>query len=715
MPIDTVPGLIEVLRKTRLLEDAQLAEVEQTLQPRCPDPRGLAREILQRSWLTPFQVNQLMQGRAADLVLGQYILLERLGEGGMGQVFKARHRLMNRTVALKLIRNEVITHPQAVRRFRQEIEAAAKLSHPNIVLAHDANEVDGKHFLTMEYVEGTDLAKLIKQQGPLPVEQACDFIRQAALGLQHAHERGLVHRDIKPSNLLLVKAQGAQPARVVKLLDMGLARLRADDDTDSAPTHELTKAGTLVGTADYMAPEQAVDSHSADIRADIYSLGCTLYYLLTAQPPFPHGTVMQKLFFHNQEEPQPLETVRVDLPDGLAAVVRRMMAKQPADRYQTPGAVAEALAPFVQAAAASPLPSIESDAIQQFPSIPQAMPVQHFPGSSLHVGPAVSALNVQHPPGGRRSKWFVVGAVMATVVLAGVALAVVTLRGTPPVPATTAAVSTSQTNTIGMKLVLIPPGKFLMGSPATEKLRNPTESPQHEVTISKPFYMGAYEVTVGQFRQFVKATGYKTDAEASGRGAARWFPEEKTFKADARCNWQNPGWQQEDDYPVVCVSWNDARAFCVWLSQKENRSYRLPTEAEWEYACRARTFTPFSYGSSLSSFQANFNGNVPYGDASRGPYLERATKVGSFRPNDFGLYDMHGNVTEWTADYFAAEYPANAQVDPTGPEKGNEHQDRVYRGGSWIDYGQLCRSAMRGSNPPRSSFNVIGFRVICEP
>ena len=285
MPIDTVPALIESLRQGHLLEPEQLEEILSTFGPKASEPRALLGELVRRGWLTPFQVNQVSQGKAADLVLGQYVLLERLGEGGMGQVFKARHRLMKRVVALKIIRPDRVQDPAALRRFRQEIQAAARLTHPNIVLAHDADEVDGKHFLTMEYVEGTDLGKLVKQQGPLPVALACDCIRQAALGLQHAHEQGMVHRDIKPSNLLLARPQGSQAGGVVKLMDLGLARLRSDD------TKEMTQTGAVMGTADYIAPEQAADASRADVRADIYGLGCTLYFLLAGQPPFPgrHG------------------------------------------------------------------------------------------------------------------------------------------------------------------------------------------------------------------------------------------------------------------------------------------------------------------------------------------------------------------------------------------------------------------------------------------
>jgi hypothetical protein len=272
----------------------------------------------------------------------------------MGVVYKAEHRLMERPVALKVIDRSLTDKPAVVERFRREVKAAGQLNHPNIVHAYDADQAGDSHFLVMEFVEGTTLARLVEQQGPLPVSQACDYIRQAALGLQRAHEHGMVHRDIKPHNLMRT------PQGQVKILDFGLARLvseaasalsPAGDDfsSDTGVSRHLTQMGVVMGTADYMAPEQATDAHAADIRADIYSLGCTLYYLLTGRTPFPDGTVLDKLLAHGQRTPKPLSDFRTDVPAALARVVERMMAKDPARRYQTPAEVAAALQPFVAA------------------------------------------------------------------------------------------------------------------------------------------------------------------------------------------------------------------------------------------------------------------------------------------------------------------------------------------------------------------------------
>jgi serine/threonine protein kinase len=292
----------------------------------------------------------------------RYRIVEQIGSGGMGDVYRAEHRLMNRSVALKLINSQLIKHPQAVERFRREVQAAAQLTHPNIVTAFDAEQAGDVHFLAMEFVEGTDLATVVKHRGALPVDEACDCIRQAAEGLQHAHEKGMVHRDIKPHNLML------SPDGQVRILDFGLAGfatesaiLEADstgaDERGTTPLH-LTTFGSVMGTPDYIAPEQARDAHSADIRADIYSLGCTLCFLLKGEAPFEADSVVDKLKAHAEQEPPALNDLRDDVPDELADIVSRMMAKEPADRFQTPSAVATALAAFSERLAQPAAPPV---------------------------------------------------------------------------------------------------------------------------------------------------------------------------------------------------------------------------------------------------------------------------------------------------------------------------------------------------------------------
>jgi hypothetical protein len=279
----------------------------------------------------------------------RYDVLELLGSGGMGAVYKAQHRRMERLVALKVISPTLVNRPDMVERFGREVKAAARLTHPNIVTAYDADAVADTHFLVMEFVEGTSLAQQVQQHGPLPVALACGYVRQAALGLQHAFEQGMVHRDVKPHNLMLT------PSGQVKILDFGLARfvretapVRPAVTPEAGPPGPLTETGTVMGTADFIAPEQAADPSGSDIRADVYSLGCTLYYLLAGHAPFPEGTALDKLIAHAERTPRPLTELHGDIPPELARVVERMMAKSPADRYQTPAEAAEALLPFIR-------------------------------------------------------------------------------------------------------------------------------------------------------------------------------------------------------------------------------------------------------------------------------------------------------------------------------------------------------------------------------
>jgi len=364
--IDSAVNLVAQLRQLKLLPANILDDLTRRLQAGNldGDPRTLAGHLMRQNWLTPYQVNLLFSGRGGELIIGPYVVLERLGEGGAGQVFKARHQRMHRVVALKIIRKELLGDPDTVARFQREIEVVSQLDHVNVVHAYDAGPAGGIFFLAMEYIEGIDLARLVKQSGPLTVAQACDYIRQAATGLQHAHERGLVHRDIKPPNFLVSPVPGQKkttptkgpdssangalaPWGVIKLLDLGLARLQRK--VDGERTNFLTAAGPqMMGTPDYMAPEQALDFHEVDIRSDIYSLGCTFYFLVTGEPPFPGGTLAQKLMRHQQAEPTALPQQRKDVPGALNAVVQRMMAKQPADRFQTPADVVQALAPFAR-------------------------------------------------------------------------------------------------------------------------------------------------------------------------------------------------------------------------------------------------------------------------------------------------------------------------------------------------------------------------------
>jgi hypothetical protein len=339
---NTVLGLLQLVRRSRLLKPEQLNEIKVTWLPGLADPKALAARLVRSGWLTPYQAEQLLEGHAEALQLGPYRLLRLLGEGALGQVFHALDLQRRHPVALKVLRPELRTDAEVLGQFWQEAAALARLNHPAFVKPYDVDPGGARYSFAMEYIDGLDLARLLQLAGPLPPAQACDYVRQTAVGLQYAFEQGLVHRDVKPSNLL-VSFAGEQ----VRILDIGSAR-REWHATGAAAANS---GGALMGTADYIAPEQTVDPEGADTRADIYSLGCTFYHLLTGRPPFPGSSLALKLLQHQQAAPPSLREARPDLPEKLEAVVQRMLAKRPQDRYQTPARVAVALAPFCQGGA----------------------------------------------------------------------------------------------------------------------------------------------------------------------------------------------------------------------------------------------------------------------------------------------------------------------------------------------------------------------------
>ncbi len=723
----TPANLVEALTEHHLLEDDQLEVVTTQLQPRFTDPRALAGELVRRGWLTPFQAEAILRGHAGSLSVGPYVLLDKLGEGGMGSVFRARHRLMKRVVALKLIRKGHLPHPEAIRRFQQEIQAAAQLSHPNIVIAHDAGRVSEHHYFAMEYVEGKDLGQILAKHGPFPVAFACECARQAALGLQHAHEKGLVHRDIKPQNLLLTNGVGGQ--KLVKILDMGLARVQYDPANKGSKA--LTQLGAVMGSPNYIAPEQAMDSHKVDTRADLYSLGCSLYELLTGKPPFSEGSLFERLEQHLRAEPRPIRDIRPEVPPDLAAVVAKLLAKRVEDRYQTPKEAAAALAPFCQAEAsrapaaaaavvARPPTAAASPAAEAIRTVangspPVAVPAAAAPPAAEAIRPAANSSppiaaplaaglppgvpapsnpdvapiptpDVTRPPSNRR--FIVVGSVVGVAV--GVLLWLLLGQGGGTTPGEVEKKGPSfVTNSLGMKLARIPAGDVTLGSPPTEEGHAPSEGPQCPTRITRPFLIGAYEVTQSQYQKVMGSNpSYFEQLKRAG-----------------------------PDYPVENVSWSQAVEFCHRLSElpeekAANRVYRLPTSAEWEYVCRAGTTTPFHFGPKVEAVQANFDASARYGGAAQGPKSPGTVKVGTYpQPNGFGVEDMHGNVAEWCHDWFDPDYYKNCpREDPEGPVLGAA---RVVRGGGWVNPAVACRSASRvGSGTPTSS--NVGFRVVCE-
>jgi serine/threonine protein kinase len=352
----TIDEFLDLVRKSAVVDEKRLAAHLDRLRAGGTfptEPNALAGLLVRDGLLTHFQAEQLLQGKWRRFSIGKYKVLERLGAGGMGSVYLCEHKLMRRRVALKVLPTAKAEDPSSLERFYREARAVAALDHPNIVRAYDIDQEDKLHFLVMEHVDGASLQEIIKKTGPMDVLRACHYVRQAALGLQHAHETaGLVHRDIKPGNIL-VDRNG-----IVKVLDMGLARFFHDEEDILTKKYDEN----VLGTADYLAPEQALDSHSVDIRADVYSLGATFYFCLTARTPFAEGTVAQKLIWHQTRQPKPLRALRPEVPEGVAALIEKMMAKDPAQRYQTPQAVADVLAPWTQ----TPIPPPPDEEMPQF-------------------------------------------------------------------------------------------------------------------------------------------------------------------------------------------------------------------------------------------------------------------------------------------------------------------------------------------------------------
>ncbi|HET6884152.1 MAG TPA: SUMF1/EgtB/PvdO family nonheme iron enzyme [Pirellulales bacterium] len=729
-----------------------------------------------------------------------YELLEKLGEGGMGAVYKALHVKLKRPVAIKILPRERLLDPQAVARFNREMEAVGQLIHPNIVLAHDAGEADGQHYLVMELVEGMDLTQLVARLGPLPIADACELVRQAALGLAHAHRFGLVHRDIKPSNLILTSAGQT------KILDLGLALLNS-----AQPSGELTGACQVMGTADYMAPEQAADSHAVDIRADIYSLGCTLYKLLTGEPPFTgpqYKTALSKLMAHQQTVPPAVYQVRGGVPAALSNLVGRTLAKSPSERHAMPEDLAAALKPFCKAsnlaalyarAAGQPVPapakqdsetaSSAASALQQTDGGQQPLPPATAPASPSIAADSARSAN------DRRSRFptrKLAAASMAIVLLGGALPAIkdgfrsstrsdVPINrsvadaksgdtDTPPgdagadnppsktegpeprtksgIPATAGwhgwpadapapaiapfddkqarkhqqewadylKLPLEYTNTIGMKFILIPPGEFTMGSTAEEidetlkAVGDDThwqecvkgEGPAHQVVLTRPFYLAVHEVTQKEY------------ATIAGSNPSHF--------AEAGSGSDQVVGLGTANFPVEKVSWNDAAEFCAKLCKHEDlkpsyfrggetvsslkgMGYRLPTEAEWEFACRAGTSTRFWIGdkdqelTAAGWFSRNSGG--------------RTHEVEELLGNPFGLFDVHANVWEWVEDGWQAKYyerlAESGAIDPSYPFSAGSQC--VLRGGDWHFNASYCRSSRRLAYEPTARDTDIGFRV----
>ena len=397
MAIQTNHQFLTVLQRTGLFEPDQLDEIRAQLLGQYPDPMTLGEYLVEIGWLTAYQLQMILAGQWDELMMGPFQILDRLGEGGISEVFKAWDGAHGRVVALKVLRNDLAANGDAVRQFQRELQAITRLSHPNIIKTFDASHEGAVDYFAMEFVEGMDLDRFVQRVGPLPVEQACDYARQVAQGLQHAHQMGLVHRDIKPANLFLLHPplpptpgvpfkRGPDP--VVKIIDWGLARcLKTSslEGTNMSAQQADEEKGRLIGTADFIAPEQARDASLVDTRADLYSLGCTIHYLLAGRPPFVGSSLMQKLHQHQEADPPSLRLIRSDVPEELDELILRLLAKRPDDRPQIPLLVVTPLRRFCTAAGG------------MVGRVPSAPGTTFRPASSPALPGAASTVNLPRP------------------------------------------------------------------------------------------------------------------------------------------------------------------------------------------------------------------------------------------------------------------------------------------------------------------------------
>ncbi|MFQ5734381.1 MAG: protein kinase, partial [Planctomycetaceae bacterium] len=731
MPL-TVDQFVRRLVAAGLFNRTEMNDVVDGLNPPPQDGEVLAKELVTQGKLTRLQAQRVYAGEGKSLVLGNYLILDKIGAGGMGEVYRARHRRLGREVALKVLPADVTNNERAVRRFHREVQAVAKLAHPNIVAAFDADEDNGTHYLVMEYVDGADLNSTVKRDGPLPVETAIRCVRQTALGLDYAHRQGIVHRDIKPANLLLVDGRKSKDngpeidsqlstldsQLFVKILDLGLARFESGTGNAASQT-ELTQTGAVMGTVDYMAPEQAVNTKNADARSDVYSLGCTLWYLLTGRPVFTGETVIEKILAHRDSPiPSLVDAVtqksrppqEAALP-AVNAVFQKMVAKKSEDRFQTMAEVARALQRCLAAAPVAAPTTADTDgtdlelrrflqgmdepqtiALDEPQPVPAVSPAETSKSDvfeeTLSLGLTKNPRKTLRDHLGSRHVQLCGGAGVA--VLAAVIL-IATFSGgekqkdkqhdkkpkpdnnpiaaaskPPPLAALPfdekqakahqqawakhLGVPVETVNKLGMTFRLVPAGEFEMGASAgevTPLLGKPefidsnlrSEFPKRRVRITRPFYLGVHEVTQLQMQQVLSNdAGFRPSFFSAAGGGRDRVKGRDTSKL-----------------PAELVDGLAAAKFCDELSSREglkpyyvffdkkvvvtgSDGYRLPTEEEWEFACRAGSTAAYAAGDRPDDLDERA---WHFGNSE-----ERTHAVGGKRPNAFGLYDMHGNVGE---------------------------------------------------------------------
>lgn len=643
-----------------------LTEAEQTIDQ--VSPAEVVKLLGEKELLTRWQIDRFEKDKAESLVLGDYVLLDPLGKGGMGIVYRARHRRMDRLVALKTLTDRATESDDSVQRFQREVRAAARLSHSNIVAAYDAGEHDDTHYLVMELVDGIDLAKLVRQSGPLNASRAVDYVRQAATGFCYAHRQGIIHRDIKPQNLLVDRNQH------VRILDMGLARLNptnaaADPAVPSAAQTELTQSGVIMGTVDFMSPEQATNTRNANERSDIYSLGCTLYFLMTGRAMFDGETCMERLLAHHQDSRPSLVTTVSKIPATLQEVFTRMTARQPDDRYESMEEVAEALE-AVQASLESSSDGgivsakagdVSKERIAASPEVfvPEETFITRMATAEGSTGETLIASTKQRSNRGFPAGNPVIVGVVALLLALGLAVWGFWPEGDGGLPSE----ATGQGSGSG-SAAYEATGLTLLSDPGQPACDWPEASPiqqrqrdiagQFRVTPFvensigmvlavvpgnenglAPFLIGTTEVTVREFGQFVDEEKYEL------RTSQRYgLTTDNGWDTGPEFNFRNLGdLPVSQQFPACSICWFDAMAFCDWLSEKENARYRLPTVAEWQAANAAGNSSRWFFGDDDARL-AEF---AWYSRNAGRVFHEVAGK----KPNALGIYDTLGNEYEW--------------------------------------------------------------------
>ena len=560
-----------------------------------------------------------------DALRGKYIVQKPLGEGGFGRVFLAEHSGLGQKHVIKLLSADSSRSTDIRNRFFQEAQLIARLNHPNIVHIMDVAEYLGRPYYIMKYLNGGSLEDLLQKEKKLSTEKALEITSKILSALSEVHSKGIIHRDLKPNNVLL--DESGEPI----LIDFGIARVEEGSKAK-------TGTGFSIGTPVYMSPEQ-LDAKPISLTTDIYSMGIMLYELLTGKPPF-EGSMSSLITQHNTAR-LPSVSGKIDnskLADGIQALLQKACAKEPSARYSSAKEMREAVLGLIQA---KPKPNPEWEKMEAEHKRREEELRKKEEELQARERVVVQERKVESSSNENLS--------------------------TPK----------TYTNSLGMEFVLIPAGEFMMGAVPQDKEAGDDEKPQHNVKITKPFYMGKYPVTQEEWEKLM------------GNNPSK-------FK------------QAGKKAPVETVSWNDCQEFIKKLNQMEGKTYRLPTEAEWEYAARG--------GGSAGSYVYTYGDDAGklgdyawYDDNSS----ETTHPVGQKKPNSIGLYDMMGNVWEWCEDCFDEDFYKNS---PSADPKGVENDEyRSIRGGSWYYFARNSRLSYRNNYDPDNRNFSFGVRLVLLP